>query len=71
MCKNFKLYLQTNKIISLFLAAGQLLTQRLFNHSRKLMNYHAIPTTIFSPLEYGCVGLSEEKAISQYGEFEK
>ena len=35
---------------------------------KKPINYNAIPTTIFSPLEYSCVGLSEEKAISQYGE---
>jgi hypothetical protein len=32
------------------------------------MDYHLVPTAVFSPLEYGCTGLSEEDAISQYGE---
>lgn len=27
-----------------------------------------VPTTVFTPLEYGCVGLSEEKAVGRYGE---
>lgn len=26
-----------------------------------------VPTAVFTPLEYGCVGLSEEAAISRYG----
>ena len=38
------------------------------NKPMKLINYNAIPTTIFSPLEYSVVGLSEENAILQYGE---
>jgi len=25
-----------------------------------------VPTTVFTPLEYGCVGLSEEDAASKY-----
>jgi len=32
------------------------------------MNYEGIPTTIFTPLEYGCVGYSEELAIEKYGQ---
>lgn len=31
------------------------------------MNYNNIATTIFTPVEYGYVGLSEEKAINKYG----
>lgn len=27
-----------------------------------------VPTTVFTPLEYGCVGLSEEDAIAKHGE---
>ncbi|CAE7899143.1 TXNRD2, partial [Symbiodinium sp. KB8] len=27
-----------------------------------------VPTTIFTPLEYACVGLSEDAAIGEYGE---
>lgn len=32
------------------------------------MDYDKVPTTVFTPLEYGCIGLSEEEAISRYGE---
>lgn len=31
-------------------------------------DYDKIPTTIFTPLEYGCIGLTEEKAVAKYGE---
>ena len=31
------------------------------------MNYKNIATTIFTPLEYGCIGYSEEEAIKKYG----
>lgn len=31
------------------------------------MNYKDIATTIFTPLEYSCVGMSEEQAINKYG----
>ncbi|XP_064218897.1 thioredoxin reductase 2, mitochondrial isoform X2 [Aotus nancymaae] len=27
-----------------------------------------VPTTVFTPLEYGCVGLSEEEAVSRHGQ---
>lgn len=27
-----------------------------------------VPTTVFTPLEYGCVGLSEEEAVARHGE---
>ena len=27
-----------------------------------------VPTTVFTPLEYGCIGLSEEGAVAKYGE---
>lgn len=32
------------------------------------MDYENVATTVFTPLEYGCVGISEEKAIEKYGE---
>jgi pyruvate/2-oxoglutarate dehydrogenase complex dihydrolipoamide dehydrogenase (E3) component len=31
-------------------------------------DYSHIPTTVFSPIEYSYVGLSEEEAIQKYGE---
>ena len=32
------------------------------------MDYDNVPTTVFTPLEYGAVGLPEETAIERYGE---
>ncbi|XP_062500588.1 thioredoxin reductase 1, cytoplasmic-like isoform X2 [Corticium candelabrum] len=47
--------------------AGKLLSRRLFGNSTHNMDYNNIPTTVFTPMEYGCVGLSTEKAINQFG----
>ncbi|KAJ8722974.1 hypothetical protein PYW07_004157 [Mythimna separata] len=30
------------------------------------MDYENVATTVFTPLEYGCVGLSEETATARY-----
>lgn len=46
--------------------AGKLLAGRLYNGSQEQMDYDNIATTVFSPLEYGCVGLTEEEAINRY-----
>lgn len=46
--------------------AGNLLADRLYNGGTELMDYSNIPTTVFTPLEYGAVGLSEEKALERY-----
>ena len=32
------------------------------------MDYNAVPTTVFTPLEYGAIGYSEEEAIAAFGE---
>ncbi|XP_027628410.1 thioredoxin reductase 2, mitochondrial [Tupaia chinensis] len=48
--------------------AGRLLAQRLFGQSTDLMDYDNVPTTVFTPLEYGCVGLSEEEAVARHGQ---
>lgn len=32
------------------------------------MDYDNIATTVFSPLEYGCVGLTEDEAIKRFTE---
>ncbi|XP_048761700.2 thioredoxin reductase 2, mitochondrial-like isoform X2 [Ostrea edulis] len=47
--------------------AGQMLAERLFGGSQLQMNYDLVPTTVFTPLEYGVVGMSEEEATSKYG----
>lgn len=48
--------------------AGRLLARRIFGNSTELMDYDDVATTVFSPLEYAAVGLSEEKAIEKHGE---
>mmetsp|Transcript_26673 Transcript_26673/g.30797 ORF Transcript_26673/g.30797 Transcript_26673/m.30797 type:complete len:613 (+) Transcript_26673:71-1909(+) len=48
--------------------AGVALSRRLFGGSNKSMDYQNICTTVFTPIEYGTVGLSEEDAIEKYGE---
>lgn len=48
--------------------AGKLLSKRLFEKGfEKPMDYHHIATTVFTPLEYGCIGYSEEDAIAKNG----
>ncbi|CAL1276740.1 unnamed protein product [Larinioides sclopetarius] len=48
--------------------AGQLLARRLYGDGVIQCDYDFIPTTVFTPLEYGCIGYSEENAIEKYGE---
>uniref|UniRef100_A0A3P8S156 Thioredoxin reductase 2 n=1 Tax=Amphiprion percula TaxID=161767 RepID=A0A3P8S156_AMPPE len=47
--------------------AGKLLARRLAGQSTELMDYDNVATTVFTPLEYGCVGLSEEEAEKRHG----
>eukprot|EP00123_Amoebidium_parasiticum_P005705 comp16843_c0_seq1/m.15291 comp16843_c0_seq1/g.15291 ORF comp16843_c0_seq1/g.15291 comp16843_c0_seq1/m.15291 type:complete len:495 (-) comp16843_c0_seq1:298-1782(-) len=47
--------------------AGRLLARRLYGGAATTMDYDNIPTTIFTPLEYGCIGLAEEDATAKYG----
>jgi len=44
------------------------LAGRLYNGIQEQMDYDNVATTVFSPLEYGCVGLTEEEAINRYTE---
>jgi thioredoxin reductase (NADPH) len=48
--------------------SGIMLARRLYGNSKELMDYSKIPTTVFTPIEYGCCGLSEEDAIAKYGQ---
>ncbi|KAL4714016.1 hypothetical protein ACJJTC_008370 [Scirpophaga incertulas] len=47
--------------------AGRLLARRVFASGTQHMDYENVATTVFTPLEYGCVGLSEEAALQRYG----
>ncbi|XP_075687917.1 thioredoxin reductase 3 [Rhinoderma darwinii] len=48
--------------------AGRLLARRLYGGSDAKCDYVNVPTTVFTPMEYGCCGYSEEKAIEIFGE---
>ena len=47
--------------------AGKLLSRRLFDGATRLMNYKYVPTTVFTPLEYGACGYSQEDAENTFG----
>ncbi|XP_053678811.1 thioredoxin reductase 1, mitochondrial isoform X2 [Anopheles nili] len=47
--------------------AGRIIARRLFGGSEERMDYKDVATTVFTPLEYGCVGLSEEDAEATHG----
>lgn len=47
--------------------AGRLLARRIYGGSTIPMDYTFVPTTVFTPLEYGCCGYSEEEAIKKFG----
>lgn len=47
--------------------AGKLLSYRLFAGKTEMMDYVNVPTTVFTPLEYGSCGLSEEDAKAKLG----
>lgn len=48
--------------------AGRFLARRLFGCSTKLMDYRDVATAVFTPLEYGAVGYSEEDAKKKLGD---
>jgi len=48
--------------------SGIVLARRLFGDSKEPMDYVNVCTTVFTPIEYACVGLSEEDATVMYGD---
>ncbi|KAF1329890.1 Thioredoxin reductase 1, partial [Globisporangium splendens] len=48
--------------------AGRLLARRLYNNETTFMDYDKVCTAVFTPIEYGCCGLSEEASIEKFGE---
>eukprot|EP01097_Dermamoeba_algensis_P007424 TRINITY_DN4682_c0_g1_i1.p1 TRINITY_DN4682_c0_g1~~TRINITY_DN4682_c0_g1_i1.p1 ORF type:complete len:559 (-),score=157.55 TRINITY_DN4682_c0_g1_i1:309-1892(-) len=55
------------ELTPLAIESGVLLAQRLYGGRNHLTDYTNVPTTVFTPLEYGCCGLSEEDATKKYG----
>ncbi|KAK7499594.1 hypothetical protein BaRGS_00009246 [Batillaria attramentaria] len=48
--------------------AGRLLARRLYTSSTILCDYQNVATTVFTPIEYGAIGYSEEDAVKAFGE---
>jgi thioredoxin reductase (NADPH) len=57
----------TPELTPVAILAGKLLSRRLFGQSVEQIDYKLIPTAVFTPLEFGTVGLSEDEANQQYG----
>ncbi|XGW31005.1 hypothetical protein V3C99_009732, partial [Haemonchus contortus] len=58
----------TPELTPVAIQAGKVLMNRLYYGSDLLTEYDEVPTTVFTPLEYGCCGLTEENAKERYGE---
>jgi thioredoxin reductase (NADPH) len=48
--------------------AGKALSRRLFGGSKTPMDYRNVCTTVFTPIEYGTVGYSEDDALAEFGQ---
>jgi pyruvate/2-oxoglutarate dehydrogenase complex dihydrolipoamide dehydrogenase (E3) component len=57
----------TPELTPVAIQAGIMLARRLFGGSREPMDYVNVCTTVFTPIEYSCVGLSEDAAILKLG----
>ena len=45
--------------------AGKMLARRLVGQSKRLMDYARVATTVFTPIEYGCVGEPEDNFMTK------
>ena len=46
----------------------RLLARRLYGGRQETFESSLIPTAVFTPLEYACVGIGEEEAIAAFGD---
>jgi thioredoxin reductase (NADPH) len=49
------------------IAAGRLLAKRLYDGGDMTVDYDTVPTAVFTPIEYACVGLGQEAAEQKFG----
>ncbi|XP_071443590.1 thioredoxin reductase 1, cytoplasmic-like isoform X2 [Hetaerina americana] len=56
----------TPELTPVAIQAGRLLAKRLYGKCDEPMDYKMVPTTVFTPLEYGCVGYSEEDLTESF-----
>mmetsp|Transcript_10658 Transcript_10658/g.25972 ORF Transcript_10658/g.25972 Transcript_10658/m.25972 type:complete len:275 (+) Transcript_10658:550-1374(+) len=60
---------KTPELTPVAIKQGLTLAKRIYAHSKDdLVNLDHVPTTVFTPLEYGSIGFSEERAIETFGE---
>lgn len=57
----------TPELTPVAIQAGRLLARRLFGDSTVQMDYRFVPTTVFTPIEYGACGYAEEDAYAHFG----
>lgn len=55
------------ELTPLAIKAGRYLARRLYNNENISLDYKIVPTTVFTPIEYSAIGLTEEEAIKTYG----
>lgn len=56
-----------NELTPVAVQSGRLLARRLYNKSTICMDYDKICTAVFTPIEYGSCGLTEEMALEKFG----
>ena len=56
-----------HELTPIAIQAGKLLAKRLVAGGKQHCDYINVPTTVFTPLEFGTIGLSEEDAEMIYG----
>ncbi len=56
-----------HELTPLAIQAGKLLAKRLTTESTLQTDYVNVPTTVFTPLEFGTIGLSEDDAELIFG----
>jgi len=58
---------QLTELTPVAIQAGKLLASRLYDGATEKMDYQGVPTTVYTPLEYGCCGLTEDVATAVLG----
>ena len=56
-----------HELTPIAIQAGKLLAKRLVANGKQHCDYINVPTTVFTPLEFGTIGLSEEDTELIYG----
>jgi thioredoxin reductase (NADPH) len=60
-------YINRPELTPVAIQAGRALAKRLYAGSSKLMDYVNVPTAVFTPIEYGACGFSQEEAEYRFG----